>query len=80
MKFHDLMESQKVNKDIKDLPRYVGEHVLPVLELKQDQTIKKVLELLEVKYGRSQTEKIEECVDEILKFWEDQYEEEDELI
>ena len=32
MKFHDLMESLKVNKDIKDLPRYVGEHVLPVLE------------------------------------------------
>ena len=49
MKFHDLMESLKTNKDIKDLPRYVREHVLPVLELKQDQTIKKVLELLDVK-------------------------------
>ena len=35
MQFHDLMESLKTNKDIKDLPRYVGEHVLPVLELKQ---------------------------------------------
>ena len=63
-----------VNKDIKDLPRYVGEHILPVLELKQ------VLELLEVKYGRSQTEKIEEYADDILKFWYDQYEEEGELI
>ena len=49
MKFHDLMESLKMNKDIKDLPRYVGEHVLPVLEFKEDQMIKKVLELLEVK-------------------------------
>ena len=36
MKFHDFMESLKVNKDIKDLPRYVGEHVLPVLEKRQD--------------------------------------------
>ena len=53
MKFHDFIESMKMNKDIKDLPRYVGEHVLHVLELKQDQVIKKVLELLEVKYGRS---------------------------
>ena len=43
MKFHDLMESLKTNKDIKDLPRYVGEHVLLVLELKQDQTIMKAL-------------------------------------
>ena len=74
------MESLKTNKDIKDLPRYVGEHFLPVLELKQDQTIKKVLELLEVKYGRSRTEKIEECVDDILKFREDQYEDEVDLI
>ena len=74
------MESLKLDKGIKDLPRYVGKHVLPVLELKQDQTIKKVLELLEVKYGRFWTEKIEECVDDILKFQEDQYEEEGELI
>ena len=42
--------------------------------------IKKVLELLEGKYGRSSTEKIEECVKDILKFREDQYEENKELI
>ena len=70
MKFHDLMENLKMNKDIKDLPRYVGEHVLQVLELKQDQTIKKALELLKVKYCRSRTEKIEECFNDILKFLE----------
>ena len=80
MKYHDLMESLKSNKDIKDLPRYIEEHVLSVLEKKQDQTIKKVLELLEVKYGRSRRERIEECVEDILKFKEDQYEEDGELI
>ena len=80
MKYHDLMESLKANKDIKDVPRYVGEHVLPVLEKKQDQTIKKALELIEVKCGRLRTEQIEECVDHILKFKENNYEEESELM
>ena len=80
MKFHDFMESLKVNKDIKDLPRYVGEHVLPVLEKRQDQRIRKALELLEAKYSRSRTENIEECVNDILKFQKEQYEEESGLI
>ena len=80
IKYNHLMESLKSNKDIKDLPRYIGEHVLLVLEKKQENMIKKVLELLEVKYGRSRTEKIEECVEDILKFKEDQYEENEELI
>ena len=62
------MESLKANKDIKDLPHYNGEHVLPILEKKQDQTIKKALELLDTKYGRSRTEKIEEYVDDLLRF------------
>ena len=71
MKYYDLMENLKSNMDIKDLPRYVGEHVLPVLEKKQDQTIKKALELLKVRYGRSRTKQIKECVEDVLKFKED---------
>ena len=74
VKFHDFVESLKMNKDVKDLPWYVGEHILPVLEKKQDQTIKKVLELLDIKYGRSGTEKVEECVEDLLNFREDQHE------
>ena len=73
MKYHDFVGSLKQNKDIKDLPCYVAKHVLPVLEKKTDQTVKKALKLLKVKYGRSHTEKIEECVDDLLKFKEDQY-------
>ena len=38
MKYHDFMESLKTNKDIKYLPQYVAEHILLVLEKKQDQT------------------------------------------
>ena len=46
IKFYNFIESLKANKDIKDLLHYVGEHVLPVLEKKQDQ---KVLEILDIK-------------------------------
>ena len=80
MKYHDFMESLKQKKDIRDLPRYIAEHVLPVLEKKTDQTVKKALDLLEVKYRRSCIEKIEECVDYLLKFREDQFEDYGELI
>ena len=40
VKFQDLAESLKNNEEVKVLPRYIGEHVLPVLEKKTDQTIK----------------------------------------
>ena len=43
VKYADLIESLKTNKDIKGLQKYVGEHVLPVLETKVYQTLKKVL-------------------------------------
>ena len=48
--------------------------------MKTDQTIKKVLELLDLKYGRTTTEKVEECIEDLMKFREDQYDEDDELI
>ena len=58
VKYADLIESLKLNKDVKGLPKFVGEHILPVLEKKTDQTIDKVLVLLDTKYGRTRTEKI----------------------
>ena len=51
-----------LNKDIKGLPRFVGEHVLPVLEKKTDQSVKKELEILDIKNGRTRIEKVEEYV------------------
>ena len=39
-----------------------------------------MLEILDVEYGRNQTEKLEECVEERLKFKEDQLEEDDDFI
>ena len=37
VKYQDLMESLKTNKEVKELPKYVGEHILPTLEKKTDQ-------------------------------------------
>ena len=47
---------------------------------KVDQTLEKVVGHLDVKYGRSRTEKVEDFIEEYLKFREDQYEDDDELI
>ena len=52
VKYHDLMEELEKNKDIKGLQKYVAEHVIPVLVMKTDQTLEKVIGLLDVKYGR----------------------------
>ena len=49
IKYADLVESLKTNKDIKGLQKYIGDHILPVLENKDDQTIKEVLEILTLK-------------------------------
>ena len=57
IKYQDLMESLKTNKEVKGLPRYVGEHVLPTLEKKTDQTVAKMLDLLAIKYRRTKTVK-----------------------
>ena len=53
VKYQDLMESLKTNKEIKGLPKYIGGHVLPILNKKTDQTMKRVLEILSLKYGQT---------------------------
>ena len=80
VKYHDLMEDLKKYKDIKGIQKYVAEHVIPVLVRQQDQTLEKVIGLLDVKYGWSRTEKVEDVIEDYLKFREDQYEDDDELI
>ena len=71
MKYQDFMEILKINKDIKGLPRFFGKYMLPVLEKKQDQVVKNVLELLDHKYGRTYVEKVEECTQKWLDLMED---------
>ena len=79
-KYQDLIESLKANKKIKGLPKFVGEHILTVLKNVDDQVMKKVLEILKIKYGRSRMEKVEEGIRNRLGFKESEYEEEDEFL
>ena len=46
VKYADLVKSLKTNKEIKGLQKYVGEHILPILEVKEEQTLKKFLRYL----------------------------------
>ena len=70
----------KTNTQIKGLPKYVGEHILPVLETKVDHTLKKVLEILILKNGCTRVENIEDFLDDWSKFRDDQYEDDAELL
>ena len=58
----------------------MAEHIIPVLINVEDQTFDKVVGLLDVKYGRSRTEKVEDVIEDYLKFKEEHYEDDDELI
>ena len=51
--------------------------MIPVLVKKTDQTLEKVIGLLDVKYGRSRTEKVEDVIKDYFKFREDKYEDDD---
>ena len=58
-KYHELIEELKKNKEIKGLQKFLANHILPVIETKEDQNVKKVVTLLNEKYGRTRTEKVE---------------------
>ena len=76
--FQDLVESLKHNKGIKGLGKYV-EHILTALNTLEKQKVKKVMDCLEIRYGRTRLEKFEELVTDYVKFREDDYEDEDYL-
>ena len=80
VKYHDLIEELKRNKEIKGLQRYIADHILPVLIKKQDQTVDREAGLLDSRYRRTRTEKVQEATEDLSKFREDQYEDNDELM
>ena len=56
VKYQDLIESLKTNKEIKNLTRFVGDHGLNAPQEVTDQTVTRVLDILKIKYGRSRIE------------------------
>ena len=79
-RYHELIEELKKNKDIKGLQRFLADHILPVILKKDDQKVGKVITLLNERYSRTRTEKVEEAIEDLFKFREDQYEDDDELM
>ena len=65
VKYQDLLESLKKNKEIKD---YVITVILDKTVEIDDKTVKKVLSLLEEKYDKTTVEKSKEVLKEILEF------------
>ena len=57
-----LVESLKLNKDVKGLAKYVSEHVPMALNTVDKHKIKKVVEFLLARYRRTRLEKLEELV------------------
>ena len=60
--FQDLVESLKINKEIRGLPKNVCEHVLTTLNTVEKQTIKVVVDCLKERFGRTRLAQIEELV------------------
>ena len=79
-RYHELIEELKKNKEIKGLQRFLADHILPVILNKEDQNVGKVITLLNERYGRTRTEKVEEAIEDLFRFREDQYEDDDELM
>ena len=59
---------------------YVADIILPVLIENTDQTVDKVVGHLDGKYRRSRNEKVEEVLEDIFKFREDQNKDDDDIM
>ena len=67
-KHHELIENMKTNKDVKDLAKYVNDEITEKNLKVEDQTVSKILDILEEKYGRSDLEKIEKAWEDLRSF------------
>merc|ERR1712243_358204 len=80
VRYQDVIESLKTNKDIEGLAIYTGEHIVGKLDTSEAQTIKEVLQQLDIKYGRTRLEELEELMEEWVKFNFNEYENEKEYL
>ena len=79
VRFQNVMESLKMNKEMNGLAKYVGDYVLPVLD-----TLKTHSDAnnrnIEKKYGRTRIEELEELMTDWMNFKGNDYEDEDEYL
>ena len=68
MQFQDLVESLKLNKEIKGLAKYVSEHFLTALNTAETQKIREIVVCLKTRYGRTRLGKLKELVSKWMSF------------
>merc|ERR1712115_760537 len=66
-RYQDVIESLKMNKDIEGLAKYIGEHVVGKLDTIEKQKVKEIIELLDLKYGRTRLEELEKLMEDWIK-------------
>ena len=69
-----------MNKEVNGLAKYVGEHILPVLDTVEMQTVMQIVGILKRKYGRTRIEELEELMTDWMNFKANEYEDEDEYL
>ena len=79
-RYQDLIESLKMNKEIKGLSAYINDHVIKVCEKREDQEVSKVLDVLSKKYGRSRVEKMEVWIENWFDFKDGDFDDEDDFL
>merc|ERR1711867_380376 len=67
VRYQDVIEFLKVNKEIEGLAKNVGEHVITRLDTIEKQKVKEIADLLKLKYGRTRIKELEELMKEERK-------------
>ena len=80
VRFQDVIESLKMNKEIEGLAKYVGEHVITRLDTIEKQKVKEIVDLLKLKYGRTRIEELEELMEDWIKFNFNEHESEEDYL
>ena len=78
-KYHELIDELK-KQGHKRVAEVFFRPYLPLIQTKSDQNVKKVITLLNERYGRTRTEKVEEVIEDLFKFREDQIKDDEELM
>ena len=67
-RYHELLESLKVNKEIRGLTKYVNDEVTEKCDSDAKQKVSIILDSLERKYGRTELEKMEDIWSDLSAF------------
>ena len=62
-KYHEVMESLKMNKEIVGLSDYVVTYILPELDTVENKKVEEIVSKLQKRYGKTRLEEVEEIME-----------------